>query len=146
MYNYSKYALHVVCAVLAYTIFLVVIIAFSSCRSINVPPAIVESSTSQKTDQIKVLYDSIYIHDSIYVKDKGDTIYFERWHTKYVDRLRTDTCLVERIDSIPIPYEVIVKERYVPTAYKWSMGILVSVVIVSVFLIGMKVYSKFAML
>lgn len=37
-------------------------------------------------------HDSVYIesvkHDSIYVREKGDTVLIERWHTQYRDRWR----------------------------------------------------------
>ena len=34
------------------------------------------------------------VHDSVYVHEKGDTVWFEKWHTKYVDKIveRHDTC------------------------------------------------------
>ena len=37
-------------------------------------------------------HDSVYIesvkHDSIYVREKGDTVLIEKWHTQYRDRWR----------------------------------------------------------
>ena len=54
--------------------------------------------------------DSIYLSDSIYVSDfvRDDTIYktIDRWHTRYVERTRTDTIYQSRTDSIPAPYPV----------------------------------------
>ena len=31
-------------------------------------------------------HDSIWVHDSIHVTDKGDTVRIEKWHTKYVEK------------------------------------------------------------
>lgn len=51
--------------------------------------------------------DSIYIHDSIHVREKGDTILIERWHTAYRDRVKTDTIYKSRVDSVGVPYPVV---------------------------------------
>ena len=39
----------------------------------------------------KVQRDSIYSHDSIYIKEKGDTVWIEKWHTRWRDVIKTDT-------------------------------------------------------
>lgn len=51
--------------------------------------------------------DSIWLHDSVRVSEKGDTIRIERWHTKYVEREVHDTLYQSRHDSVPVPYEVV---------------------------------------
>lgn len=54
--------------------------------------------------------DSVWLHDSIYMKEwlAGDTVYQlrDRWHTRYVERVRIDTTYVSKADSIPVPYPV----------------------------------------
>ena len=44
---------------------------------------------------VRVATDSVYIlqRDSIYIRERGDTVFVDRWHTRtaYRDRLRTDT-------------------------------------------------------
>jgi hypothetical protein len=75
-----------------------------SCKSIEYVPVI-----EHHTDSVyltKVQRDSVYSHDSVYIKEKGDTVLIERWHTRYVEKLRIDTTYVAKIDSIPVPYEV----------------------------------------
>ena len=72
-----------------------------------------------KTDTIyqkQLQLDSIWLHDSIYFSEKGDTIRIEKWHTKYVERLRVDTCYIATHDTIPKPYPVEVK---VPAQLSW---------------------------
>ena len=71
-----------------------------------------------RTDTLRITQlqrDSIWLHDSIHVKElvKGDTVWMnvERWHTQYRDRWRTDTVYQSRSDSIPVPYPV---EKRVP--------------------------------
>lgn len=55
--------------------------------------------------------DSIYVHDSTYVRDKGDTVLIERWHTRWRDRWQHDTLYISKTDSVPKPYPVeVVKE------------------------------------
>ena len=51
-------------------------------------------------------HDSIWVHDSIHVTDKGDTVRIEKWHTKYVEKEKHDTVYKARVDSVPVPYTV----------------------------------------
>lgn len=58
-----------------------------------------------KTDSIyikQVIKDSVYLHDSIFTIIKGDTIFTERWHTKYISKISHDTIWAEKlfIDTI----------------------------------------------
>ena len=50
--------------------------------------------------------DSIYVHDSIHVHEKGDTVTVERWHTRWRDCWRYDTIYISKTDSLPTPYPV----------------------------------------
>lgn len=63
-----------------------------------------------RTDTVRITQhqrDSIWLHDSIKVTEKGDTVRIEKWHTKYVEKQVHDTTYVAKTDSIPVPYEVI---------------------------------------
>ena len=55
----------------------------------------------------KLQYDSIHVHDSIMVSEKGDTVRIEKWHTKFIESIRHDTVYQSRTDSVPTPYPVI---------------------------------------
>ena len=59
--------------------------------------------------------DSIYLHDSIFVRIRADTVYLEKWHTRWRDRIvqHTDTIQVEttRTETVQV--------RYVPSFYKY---------------------------
>lgn len=48
--------------------------------------------------------DSIHHYDSIFVREKGDTLWCEKYKYLYRDRFRTDTLCVT--DTIRIPYPV----------------------------------------
>lgn len=72
-----------------------------------------------RTDTVKTVRnvrDSIYLHDSIHVTEKGDTVTIERWHTRYQDRLLLDTIYESRTDSVPVPYPV---EKLVERQLSW---------------------------
>ena len=60
--------------------------------------------------------DSVWLHDSIHVKERGDTVLVEKWHTKYVEKQVHDTTYVATHDTIPQPYEVV---REVPAELSW---------------------------
>ena len=71
--------------------------------------------------------DSIYLHDSTFVREfvQGDTVRIvtEMWHTKYRDRLKTDTLYRSRTDSVPVPYPVIKEvKKPLTTIEKGLMG------------------------
>jgi len=44
--------------------------------------------------------DSIWLHDSTYIKEKGDTVRIEKWHTKYVEKQVHDTTYIAKVDTI----------------------------------------------
>ena len=71
------------------------------------------------TDTVRITNhqtDSIFVHDSIYHMEKGDTVLIERWHTKYKEKIVYDTIYQHRVDTIPKPYPVGVK---VPRELTW---------------------------
>lgn len=86
--------------------------------------------TEHHTDtlyQVKHQRDSIYLHDSTFVREfiQGDTVRIitEMWHTKYRDRLKTDTIYKSRVDSVPVPYPVIKEvKKPLTTIEKGLMG------------------------
>lgn len=72
-----------------------------------------------RTDTVKTVRnvrDSIYMHDSIRISEKGDTVTIERWHTRYRDRLLLDTIYESRTDSVPVSYPV---EKLVERQLSW---------------------------
>lgn len=75
--------------------------------------------TEHQTDtlrQVTVRYDSVMVHDSIHITEKGDTVKIERWHTQWRDRWHTDTIYQSRRDSVPYPVEVV---KEVPAQLTW---------------------------
>lgn len=76
-------------------------------RKIYVPVESVRYvSDTLRTVQLRV--DSVYLHDSVAVVQRGDTIFATRWHTRYRDRYHTDTVYSTVTDTsrIKVPYPV----------------------------------------
>ena len=92
----------------------IILIAFGSCRSIKyVPIETIKHDSVYITQHQK---DSIYIHDSIYQKEKGDTVLIEKWHTRYIEKQVRDTLIQIQRDTIPQPYPY---EVEVPAQISW---------------------------
>jgi hypothetical protein len=79
-------------------------LAFSGCTTTRYVP--VEHHTTDTVYQSKLHRDSIYLHDSIRVSEKGDTIRIERWRTRNIERTTHDTLYQAKHDTIPQPYPV----------------------------------------
>ena len=79
-------------------------LSFCGCTTTRYVP--VERHTIDSLIQTKVQKDLVWLHDSIHVSEKGDTIRIEKWHTRYIERLSHDTLYVAKHDSVPVPYEV----------------------------------------
>ena len=45
-------------------------------------------------------------YDSVHVREKGDTVWLEKYRYLFVDKWRTDTLYVNRTDSVQVPYPV----------------------------------------
>ena len=70
----------------------------------------VERLKVEYKDRLKMVRDSIYQHDSIYIERRGDTVYQDRWHTRWREMVRHDTAYIERRDSVSYPVVVEVEK------------------------------------
>lgn len=77
---------------------------FSGCRSIRYVP--VETVRTDTLYQKVLQRDSIHIHDSVTIREKGDTVMIEHWRTQWRDRVQRDTVYRSRTDSVQVPYPV----------------------------------------
>ena len=84
--------------------FLIAISLLASCRQVEY--VTVEKVRIDTTYITKWQKDSIWLHDSIHIKERGDTVMIERWHTQWRDRLRVDTIYQATHDTIPQPYPI----------------------------------------
>ena len=76
----------------------------------------VEKVRTDTTYITKWQRDSVWLHDSIRVREKGDSVFVERWPTQFVEREVHDTLYQAKTDSIPVPYEVV---KEVPAELTW---------------------------
>ena len=90
------------------------VFALSGCTSTEY--VTVEKVRTDTVYQSKVFRDSVWLHDSIHIREKGDTVTVERWHTQWRERLLYDTLLVAKHDTVPKPYPVI---KEVPADLSW---------------------------
>lgn len=88
---------------ITYIILFIIVVLYSSCRTQYIP---VESIVTRTEYKDRVQRDSVHVHDSIYIREKDDTVFIDRWHTEYKDRLLRDTTCINKTDSIQIPYPV----------------------------------------
>lgn len=107
----------------------------------------VEKVRTDTVNHSKVLRDSVWLHDSVYIKEKGDTVTVERWHTEWRERLLFDTLLIATHDTVPQPYPVI---KVVEMSLSWWQrlrlylgdGVLVFLLVVAAYY-GNKAYRVF---
>jgi hypothetical protein len=104
--------------IVAFIVMLIVGLAlcalFGSCTTTKYVPV-----PEYHTDTVRISHntrDSIYVHDSTYIKEKGDTMLIERWHTQWRDRIVRDTIYQSKRDSIPYTVEV---TKEVPAELTW---------------------------
>lgn len=107
-------------SVLLVILVVLICLLFASCTKTEY--ITVEKVRNDTTYINKVQRDSIYLHDSTFVKVAGDTVWIERWHTKWQNHLEHDTVYKARTDSVPVPYPVI-KEVEKPRS-KFENGLM----------------------
>lgn len=83
---------------------LAIVANLSSCKSVEY--VTVPEYHTDTLYQSKVEKDSVWLHDSIHVKERGDTVWVERWHTKIHATEVHDTVYQATHDTIATPYPV----------------------------------------
>ena len=128
------------CAILVRALSLAIIILASvSCKSMC-EIATVQSSDTTSFIQKSTSVDTIYQHDSVFVREvmRGDTVYLtrtewrDRWRTRVVHDTVRHTEYVDRVVEKP-------PERYVPKFYKWCTGLLMAILVLVIGRLGYKV-------
>ena len=109
----------------------------TSCKSVS--PTV----TTPRNDSIIIRThyerDSIFIHDSMAVAMVQDTIYIDRWHTKY------RYSVLNKTDTIYQDKEIIIHsppEKYIPSFYRWCTGVFIISVILLICYIVLRVIIK----
>lgn len=123
----------------------ILLVAFllSGCKTKYVPMEKVICRDVVKHDTLHTS-DSVFVRDSIFLRQKGDTCFLDRWHEKSiyknVYKVKVDSFL--KRDSIPVPYPVEKQfskwEQFQLKYAVWSFGALCMLLIV----LGYKLYKK----
>ena len=89
---------------LAAIVALLIALFFGSCRSVRVIEKEVIKTDTVLTTKIQI--DSIYINDSIYIREliQGDTVKIttDRWHTRWRDRILYDSIYIAQRDTVKV--------------------------------------------
>lgn len=93
-------------------LFLIVTLALTSCRTVKyIDRTVVDSAkiavpiTNTKIEyRDRFLYDSIYVHDSIFTLIKDDTVYISK--NKETNHLVNKTDTIVKTDTIKVPVEI----------------------------------------
>ena len=113
-----KIDLQYILALAASAFFLAIL--FCSCKT--VAPCIPETITR---DSVRVEYklDSVYLYerDSIFVHEKRDTVFIERWKTRYKDviKIQKDTVIDTKTEVQVQVQRVEVTPRFAKFCYWW---------------------------
>ena len=116
-------------------LFLTTIISCTTTKIIEVP---VETIKTEYIEQVK--YDSIYSKDSIYIMQKGDTIYNNKVQYLYKYKYLRDTINI----TDTIPKIITVKDtQYINQLYTWQKLLMViGVVLILYWIIRLVIYIK----
>lgn len=132
-------------AIFTFMFFLFVLSLIAGCKS-HERVVVVETVRADTLRLSRNIRDSVWLHDSIYIRDKGDTMFIERWHTRWRDRTIHDTTYVSKTDSVPVPYPVEVK---VPRELSWwqrlrmhAGGVALSLLAIWLGVQAWKIYKK----
>lgn len=84
-------------------IFAVIATMLLSCKSVKYIP--IETTKIEYRD--KFFRDSIFRYDSVFVRDKGDTLILERYKYLYKNRIVKDSVFINDTIRVPYPVEVV---------------------------------------
>ena len=116
-------------------LFLATIISCTTTKTIEVP---IETIKTEYIEQVK--YDSIYSKDSIYIMQKGDTIYNNKVQYLYKYKYLRDTINI----TDTIPKIVTVKDtQYINQLYTWQkLLIVIGIGFILYWIIKLVIYIK----
>lgn len=111
-----------------------------SCRTVKYVP--VETIKIDTTYINKLQRDSIYMLNSVYVKEKGDTVLIEKYKYLYRDKLVRDTMYISKADSIQVPYpvekELTKWQQLCVNVGGWAIGTVIITILV---VVGWMIYK-----
>ena len=107
------------------------VLLLPACQSMQ---TVAETNASHVSNNIQ--RDSIYLHDSIFLHIRADTVYLETWHTHWRDRetVKTDTITLKETKTETA------EKPYVPSFYKYCAAF--AILFVLFLLIRLVLYIK----
>lgn len=116
------------------TVILLSVLCLTACKTVQTAT---NSTTNHTTKQLQK--DRVFVHDSIFVRIRADTVYLEKWHTRWREReiTRTDTVQVEttRTETVQV--------RYVPRFYKYCAALTALLLILLLLRVTLYLYRRF---
>ena len=101
------------------------------CRTEYVPVELVRYDSVMIE---KLMRDSVFVRDSVYLREKGDTVYVEKDRYVYVYRIVVDTFFAEKIREVEVPVPVERKlswwERVKLEYAEWVIAVIVAVALI----------------
>ncbi len=83
----------------------------TSCRSTKITStneAEERSFSGEKDKQVEIVF--VEKTDSVIIQTKGDTVFYDRWRTRYIDRIKADT-LIKTDTTYISRIELVTKEK-----------------------------------
>lgn len=113
------------------TVILLFLLLLCGCRTEYVP---IESVQYDSVMIERLMRDSVFMRDSVYIKEKGDTVFKHKDRFVYVYKNRVDTFFAEKIREIEVPVPVERKltwwERVKLNYAEWIIGVLVAIALI----------------
>jgi len=84
---------------------------------------------------VRTTLDSVYLYekDSIFIKQRGDTVFFERWLIRYKDKLieKKDTTYINNVEvkEVAVPAQLNWWQKWQIRSFWWLFGVVAIVVV-----------------
>lgn len=111
-------------AILILSVF-VALLFFSGCS-----PRILVRESVRDSLIVRTKLDSVYLYekDSIFIQQKGDTVFLERWSIRYKDKIveKKDTAYINKVEvkEVPVPAQLNWWQRWQIRSFWWLAGVV----------------------
>ncbi len=124
--------------VIAMIAYMLILFTLTSCRS--AAPLISVPRNDSIVIRDRFVRDSIYIHDSVIVRLKADTVYIEHWKELWKEsaKVTTDTVYKDKVVTVRLP-----PERYVPWLYRVALYVCIALVLLIIIRICVRRFCGF---
>jgi hypothetical protein len=90
--------------ILLWAIIVIACCTLFSCRGVQYVP--VETVRTETERVVDVVRDSIHVMDSVFIREKADTVFITKWRVEFREALRVDTFQIYKVDSVQTIVEV----------------------------------------